>query len=248
MEVLLPSSAQAIIILGPTPHSIVDRYDWGKLGPNGTPINNPFQINFDNGNFATISQTQPNQNFTIVQQSPVPVPLANTIAYLAPPVWDGNFSPWTNPLYSAHLLYNNGGGAITIDFNQPIFGASTQIQRNLYGNFTANVQAFDLAGNLLGNSDVAGLSNGNANGSAIWISVHNNANNAPNISRLVYSTNDNDNDSTNDNDFAIATPVPLEINALPVAASTILFGLGMWLKRKYQENKYSQDFNKEQVN
>ncbi|MBD2445420.1 hypothetical protein H6G25_20035 [Dolichospermum sp. FACHB-1091] len=243
MEVLLPSSAQAIIILGPTPHSIVDRYDWGNFAFNGTPINNPFQI-LNNGNFATISQTQPNQNFTIVQQSPVPVPLANTTAYLAPPrpLWEGNFSPWTNPLYSAHLLYNNGGGAITIDFNQPIFGASTQIQSHLYGNFTANVQAFDLAGNLLGNSDVAGLSNGNADGSAVWISVHNNANNAPNISRLVYSTNDND--------FAIAaaTPVPLEINALPVAASTILFGLGMWLKRKYQENKYSQDFNKEQVN
>lgn len=235
MEVLLPSSAQAIIILGPTPHSIVDRYDWGNFGSNGTPINNPFQI-FNNGNFATISQTQPNQNFTIVQQSPVPVPFVFPAAYLAPPVWDGNFIPWTNP------LYNNGGGAITIDFNQPIFGASTQIQSHLYGNFTANVQAFDLAGNLLGNSDVAGLSNGNADGSAVWISVHNNANNAPNISRLVYSTNDND--------FAIAaaTPVPLEINALPVAASTILFGLGMWLKRKYQENKYSQDFNKEQVN
>lgn len=232
MEVLLPSSAQAIIILGPTPHSVVD---WGKLAPNGTPIaiNNPFKINFDNGNFATISQ--PNKNFTIVQQSPVPVqPLVNTTAYLAPPrpLWEGNFIPWTNP------LYNNGGGSITIDFNQPIFGASTQIQSHAYGNFTANVQAFDLAGNLLGNSDVAGLSNGNADGSAIWISVHNNA---PSISRLVYSTNDND--------FAIAaTPVPLEINALPVAASTILFGLGMWLKRKYQENKYSQDFNKEQVN
>lgn len=234
MEVLLPSSAQAIIILGPTPHSIVDRYDWGNFGSNGTPINNPFQI-FNNGNFATISQTQPNQNFTIVQQSPVPVPFVFPAAYLAPPVWDGNFIPWTNP------LYNNGGGAITIDFNQPIFGASTQIQRNLYGNFTANVQAFDLAGNLLGNSIVPGFSNGDADGSAIWISVHNNANNAPKISRLVYSTDSND--------FAIAaTPVPLEINALPVAASTILFGLGMWLKRKYQENKYSQDFNKEQVN
>lgn len=234
MEVLLPSSAQAIIILGPTPHSIVDRYDWGNLlAPNGTPINNPFEIN---GNFATISQ--PNKNFTIVQQSPVPVPLVDPTAYLAPPrpLWEGNFIPLTD------LLYNNGEGSITIDFNQPIFGASTQIQSHAYGNFTANVQAFDLAGNLLGNPIVPGLSNGDADGSAIWISVHNNANNAPNISRLVYSTNDND--------FAIAaaTPVPLEINALPVAASTILFGLGMWLKRKYQENKYSQDFNKEQVN
>lgn len=58
-----------------------------------------------------------------------------------------------------------------IVFNTPVRGAGAQIQRNLYGPFTGTIEAYDTANTLLGSFNLAGNSNGNNDGSAIFLGV-----------------------------------------------------------------------------
>lgn len=250
LGVLLPSSAQAISLVTRSDINFFganDYYDWGTLGGNGTIIGNSSTVTSNSGESATISQSGP--PFVILKQSSIPgsqSPGAD---------WVGNFAPGDN------VLSNLGGGPTTITFANPVFGALTQIQSESFGNFTANLTAYDVSNNLLGTFSLAGLATSNADNSAIFIGVKDST---ASIAKLTFSVPD----SSNPQDFSInrfylntnggvvnTTPinseiaaVPWETDALPVVTSTILFGLGLWLKRKYQQNKYSQDFNKEQVN
>lgn len=251
LGVLLPGSAQAISFVGRSDINSFganDYYDWGTLGRNETPINNPSTVTSNLGKSATISQSD--GSFSIWKQSLTPGTWSPGTG------WRGNFTPGDNLLGTAGI-----NGPITITFANPVFGALTQIQSNYPGNFTANLTAYDVSNNSLGTFSLAGLSTFGANNSAIFIGVKDST---ASIAKLTFSVPD----SSNPQDFAInrfylnanggdvnTTPinseiaaVPWETDALPVVTSTILFGLGLWLKRKYQQNKYSQDFNKEQVN
>lgn len=250
LGILLPGSAQAISFFGRSDINSFganDYYDWGTLGF-GNTINNPSTVTSNLGKGATISQS--GGSFSIGKQSLTP----NT--WSPGTTWRGNFTPGDNLLGTAGI-----NGPITITFANPVHGALTQIQSNISGNFTANLTAYDVSNNSLGTFSLAGLSTFGANNSAIFIGVKDST---ASIAKLTFSVPD----SSNPQDFAInrfylnanggdvnttpinseIAPVPWETDALPVVTSTILFGLGLWLKRKYQQNKYSQDFNKEQVN
>ena len=151
--------------------------------------------------------------------------------------WAGNFAPGDN------LLWSQGSGPITIAFANPVFGAGAKIMANYYGTFTANLTAYDVSNNSLGTFNLPGLSTSNADNSAIFIGVKDST---ASIAKLTFSVPDTE-------DFAVGrlsvAAVPWETDALPVVASTVLFGLGLWSKRKYyQQNKYSQGFNKELAN
>ena len=157
--------------------------------------------------------------------------------------WAGNFAPGDN------LLWSQGSGPITIAFANPVFGAGAKIMANYYGTFTANLTAYDVSNNSLGTFNLPGLSNGNADNSAIFIGV---ADSTASIAKLTFSVPVA---YSNPQDFVInrlsvagATPVPWETDTLPVVGSTILFGLGLWSKRKFEKNKYSQGFKKELAN
>ncbi|MDM3859799.1 MAG: hypothetical protein PT118_08160 [Aphanizomenon gracile PMC644.10] len=155
--------------------------------------------------------------------------------------WRGNFAPGDN------LLSSRGDGPITIVFANPVFGAGAQIQANSYGSFTANLTAYDVSNNSLGTFNLPGLSNGNADNSAIFIGV---ADSTASIAKLTFSVPDSDDDFVI-NRVSVATvpvPVPWETDALPVVGSTIFFGLGLWSKRKFEKNKYSQGLKKELAN
>jgi len=80
--------------------------------------------------------------------------------------WDGNFAPGVS------LLWTNfpGQGPVTLDFSQGVDGAGFQIQADSYGEFKAELQAFDGA-TLLGTWYVTGDSNGLENNSAIFFGV-----------------------------------------------------------------------------
>jgi hypothetical protein len=253
LGVLLPSSAQAISLVGRSDINSFganDYYDWGTLGGNGTIINNPSTVTSNFGESATISQS--GESFQILKQSLTPGTWSPGTG------WRGNFHPGDNLLWT-----NESNGPITITFANPVFGALTQIQGNSsFGNFfTANLTAYDVSNNSLGTFSLAGLSTSNADNSAIFIGVKDSTasiakltfsvpdSNLPqdfSISRFYLNTNGGDVNTTPINSEIAA--VPWETDALPVVTSAILFGLGLWLKRKYQKNKYSQDFNKEQVN
>ena len=251
LGVLLPGSAQAISFLGRShinSFGANDYYDWGTLGP-GTTVNNLSTVTSNLGKSATISQASASGTFQILKQSLTPNTLTGT-------GWNGNFTPGDNVLST-----NSTGGPITITFTNPVHGALTQIQRNTFGDFTANLTAYSVNNNTyntLGNFSLAGLSTSNADNSAIFIGVKDSTasiakltfsvtgNEYFSINRFYVNTNGGNVNTTSINSEIVA--VPWETDALPVVTSTILFGLGLWLKRKYQENKYSQDFNKEQVN
>ena len=249
LGVLLPGSAQAISFLGRSDINSFganDYYDWGTLGP-GTTVNNSSTVTSHLGKSATISQASASGTFQILKQSLTP----NT--WSPGTGWNGNFVPGDNVLST-----NSTGGSITITFANPVHGALTQIQRNAFGDFTAILTAYDVSNDTLGNFSLAGLSTSNADNSAIFIGVKDSTasiakltfsvtgNEYFSINRLYVNTNGGNVNTTSINSEIAA--VPWETDALPVVTTTILFGLGLWLKRKYQENKYSQDFNKEQVN
>ena len=225
LGVLLPSSAQAIsFVTSRNALGANDYYDWGTLGSSLTTVNNPSTVTSNLGNNATISQV--GGNFEIRQQS-----------YSW---WAGNFAPGDNLLYT-----NDNGGPITIAFANPVFGAGAQIQANDYESFTANLTAYDVSNNSLGTFNLPGLSNMSSNNSAIFIGVKDST---ASIAKLTFSVPDTDYPE----DFAInrvsVAAVPWETDALPVVGSTILFGLGLWSKRKFEKNKYSQGFKKELAN
>ena len=251
LGVLLPSSAQAISFVGRSDINSFganDYYDWGRLGGNGTGINNPSTVTSNFGESATISQS--GGSFQILKQSLTPGTWSPGTG------WRGNFHPGDNLLWTSGTSGSNG--PITITFANPVHGALTQIQQNSFENFTANLTAYGVSNNLLGTFSLAGLSTFNADNSAIFIGVKDSTasiakltfsvpgNEDFSINRFYLNTNGGDVNTTPINSEIAA--VPWETDALPVVTSTILFGLGLWLKRKYQQNKYSQDFNKEQVN
>ncbi|HVM78290.1 MAG TPA: hypothetical protein VMU06_04695 [Stellaceae bacterium] len=86
-------------------------------------------------------------------------------------LWDGNFSPGdfvlsaaskSNPVTTATSL--------TLTFNARLQVVGAQIARNTYGDFIAEIQAFD-GGTLLGTFTENGTETSSANGSAIFLGV-----------------------------------------------------------------------------
>jgi len=102
--------------------------------------------------------------------------------------WQGNFTRFE------HLLWTNGQGPLTFSFG-PMIGIGAQIQAHSEGPFTALIQAYDLEGNLIDSFSETGNSNGNEDGSAIYIGLL-----EPEFFRVTLSLTD----ATGDlNDFAI---------------------------------------------
>lgn len=127
-----------------------DYVDWGVLGPPYTVVSNPFTVNSNNGLGMTVSKPT-SGNFERLNQG------------LG---WSGNFSPGDRLIWTVYEP-----GPLVIVFNTPVFGAGAQIQRNYYGSFTGTISAYDASGSLLGSFNLAGDSNGNGDGSTIFLGV-----------------------------------------------------------------------------
>jgi hypothetical protein len=133
-----------------------DFIDWSTLGPNGTLLSNPFNVNTNGGMNVTVNK-MPGGNFRRLDQFP-----GGT--------WVGDFSP------GDHLLYNNMfvdgiGGPVSIVFGSLVSGAGANYQPNSFGPFTVRISAFDALDNLLGSFDVAGNSGFQADGSAVFLGI-----------------------------------------------------------------------------
>ena len=133
--------------------------------------------------------------------------------------WQGNFIP------GEHLLWTNspGQGPLTFFFEEGVFGAGVQIQAHSPGAFTAVMEAYDYYGHLITRFSEHGYSNGNEDGSAIYIGIDLIGGNA--LWSLTLSLRDANGDL---NDFAINQLdvfVPPDA-AVPEPASLILLGTG----------------------
>lgn len=94
------------------------------------------------------------------------------------------------------LLWTAGNGPLTLSFNNVVSGVGTNIQADSYGNFTALVQGFNSAGQLLDSQSITGNSNGQNDGSAVFLGLAND----PGLSTVTFSLTSSTGD---DQDFAI---------------------------------------------
>ena len=134
--------------------------------------------------------------------------------------WSGNFAPGDNLLYNG-AAFTGQRGSVTLSFATPVAAVGAQIQSDFYGAFTATLSAFDSQGNQIFTE--SGVSNGNADNSAIFLGV---ASTLADISSIVYSTVDMSGNAQDD-DFAINR---LDFRAQPLGvpepASIALLGIG----------------------
>lgn len=132
--------------------------------------------------------------------------------------FSGNFG-------AGDVVLTTGGvqsGPIVLDFNSPVRGAGAQIQASYYGSFEGEVTAYDAANALLGSFRLAGVSNANGDGSAIFIGI---LSNSTDISRVVFNVPVA---STNAERFAIgATLVQVDAAEVPEAGSLAMLGVGL---------------------
>jgi hypothetical protein len=180
-----------------------DYVDWGTLGPNGTPVSNPFNITSNLGDTLTVSMVATG-NFERRDQS------------LG---WNGNFAPgdallWTN-------TSNNSNNPISVfNFDVGVAAVGTQIQANFFGGFVARIEAFDAGNNSLGFFTVNGLSTWAGDNSAIFLGVRSTT--TP-IARIAFSL---DSASSNLADFAInRLDFDSNLTVIPEPATLAVFGL-----------------------
>lgn len=94
--------------------------------------------------------------------------------------WRGNFT------LGDHLLFTTvlSGGPISIEFDKPVQGVGTQLQRVIGGNFTASLKAYDEDDALIADFTADGTSNSNQDGSAVFLGAYDGK---PSIKRIEYS-------------------------------------------------------------
>ena len=156
-----------------------DTIDWGQLGPSFTLLTTP-------ENWTSTSALYTGQ----VGITGSPLGTQNFERRDEGNGWGGNFFP------GEHLLWNEGtqyqtGIDFGVLFNQNVYGGGAQIQSDYFGPFTATLTAYQCCsvspGNLLGTVVMLGNSNGNADGSAIFISF---LSNTPNVWFLNFNVVD----------------------------------------------------------
>jgi hypothetical protein len=180
-----------------------DIYDWGQFGPFGTPVFSPAGATSFNGLGATVSIAGSTM-YTAVEECPG-CGIGN---------WQGNFEIGENLLYTGNLA-GGGPGPLTVAFASGVSSVGFQIQDAFYGPFTATLQAFN-GTTLLDTLVMQGVSNGNNDGSAIFMGIGDLT--GPNITSIVIS----DQGVGDANDFAInALSIGINSGTTPVQESTI---------------------------
>jgi PEP-CTERM motif len=193
-----------------TPNDLID---WGQFGANGTAVTGPAAGTSTGGLGFTIDEAD--HNLLRIDQGAG---------------WDGNFAPGDRLMTSQAFV----AVPMILSFSSPVNGAAFQIQRDAHVPFTASLDVFagpNATGTLLASFTRAGVSNGNADNSAIVLGGFDSGG-GNTIGSLRFTTSPSDGQS----DFAI-NQVSLHTAAVPEPSTLALTGLGMlgmaaWLRRR----------------
>ena len=190
-----------------------DSFDWSQLGPSVTYLSSPLSVtSATTTNSATV--TNAGGDFEVVTQ----------------PTWDGNFPAGVSLLGNGAFAAGNdsdpnNGPDITISFTNPVKAAGAQIQAVYYGDFVAEITAYDASSNLLGSFSLLGNSNDFPD-TAIFIGI---LSDASNISKIVFDLLSAE---SFPNEFAIGTLqtyADVTSTTTPLPAALPLFAGGLSL-------------------
>ncbi len=198
-------------VIGITSLTGTDSINWSQLGPSDTFLTGSQTVLSGGGLQATVSSA--GNIFAVFDQG------IN---------WGGNFAPGTAVLWDNGV--NGGGPDITLTFATPVSAVGAQIQADYYGAFTAQV----VGGGTVFTEN--GTSNGNGDGSAIFIGLQSSTANISSIQFTLTSA------FNNPNDFAIGTvELTTAATATPLPSTwTMLIagfvGLGFFAYRGTKKN------------
>jgi hypothetical protein len=142
-----------------------DHVDWNVLGSEGAHLGTPQTVITNGGVGVTLSTST-----------------GDLRRYDQSSAWAGNFAPGDR-LVTVDSSFP-GPDSISLQFSPGVAGVGTQIQPYTYGSFMAQMDVFDLAGNLIGSVMRPGTSNGNSDNSAIFLGARVAG---ANIGRITYT-------------------------------------------------------------
>jgi len=150
--VLAPASAAVIGISSPAGMTVTDTINWGAIGPDGTMTASSFNIQTTGGATVTVSNLH--------------LDIGSMFRQEQSGSWSGNFSP------GDALLFVCGEDApLTLAFAAPVAAVGANIQGDEYGPFEGTISVYGIGNNLLGSYTLAGDSNGDGDGSAIFLGM-----------------------------------------------------------------------------
>ena len=128
-----------------------DQINWSQLGSVGTNFSSPASATSNDGLTVTVSN---GDAFTIYQE-------ANT--------WFGNFTDGDILLGQSLSDIGSTNDPLALSFGMGVYGAGFQVQAEAYGSFTVQLAVYNTSNILLGSHTYTGVSNGNDDGSAIFV-------------------------------------------------------------------------------
>jgi hypothetical protein len=204
--VALPAGATLVQVTSRAALGGNDGIDWSQLGPDFTSIANPTSVLSSNSLSATVQRTGANAQRRTQSG--------------ASSSWDGNFTP------GDAVYWSQSAPDLELDFATPVAGVGAQLQAlgagNSFGPFTGQIDVYDASNNLLGSFTLAGDSNGNADGSAIFLGV---TSSAADIAKVVFSAPGSASLGVNQVSLLTAVPEPASLGLL-VAGLSGLAALG----------------------
>jgi hypothetical protein len=200
----VPAQAATIQVASPAGLAASDYYDWGQY-TEGAVNGSPLGATSNGGDTATLNDVA---GFTRLVEG-------NT--------WFGNFTVGDNVLYTGNPTTPfSASNSFSINFAAAVAGLGLQIQSNFLGAYGASLEVFN-GGTSLGVFNVAGLNDGNEDGTASFLGARSSA---VDITRAVFSLTLNAGAGLGGNRLLVTDTPFSSAAAVPEPGTLTLMGIG----------------------